>query len=184
MSDDHCLFSQTTLVNYHSFMDDVLFSYLQLSRATSNLLTSSPRWFAIVYLLLVFLLLPLSLLGLSLISTVLLLAVVGFVFLVVLFIVTLNLIQTHAPHWLPPMLKSWYFLPEWMRSLRPLDRVISAVLGRLPCCKSLANITPTEPTPPVEDVNHPNKNGQNTENGGQTNDIEKKTAVIDRTTTI
>ena len=106
--------------------------------------------------------------------------------------VTSDQLQFHDPlsaiYRLPPMLKSWYFLPEWMRSLRPLDRVISAVLGKLPCCKSLANVTPTEPPPPAveEDMSHSNKNGQNTENGGQinANDIDKKTVVIDKTTTI
>ena len=70
-----------------------------------------------------------------------------------------------------------------MRSLKPLDRVISAVLGKLPCCKSLANVTPTEPAG-EDDLNQSNKNGQNTENGSQINNVEKKTVVIDKTTTI
>lgn len=87
--------------------------------------TAKYRWFAVLYLLLCFLLLPSLVLGLSLAGW-RVMAGVGAPFLgVTIFIAMINLMQTHSPHHLPTKLQTWDFLPQWMRSLKPLDRLIT-----------------------------------------------------------
>ncbi|XP_071761957.1 sodium-dependent phosphate transport protein 2A-like [Centroberyx gerrardi] len=87
--------------------------------------TAKYRWFAVLYLLLCFLLLPSLVLGLSLAGW---RVMVGFgaPFLgVTVFIALVNVMQAHSPRRLPTTLQSWDFLPPWMRSLKPLDRLIT-----------------------------------------------------------
>ncbi|CAK6956536.1 sodium-dependent phosphate transport protein 2A [Scomber scombrus] len=87
--------------------------------------TAKYRWFAVLYLLLCFLLLPSLVLGLSLAGW-RVMAGVGAPFLgVIIFIAMINLMQAHSPRHLPNKLQTWDFLPQWMRSLKPLDRLIT-----------------------------------------------------------
>ncbi|XP_047196433.1 sodium-dependent phosphate transport protein 2A [Hippoglossus stenolepis] len=96
--------------------------------------TAKYRWFAVLYLLLCFLLLPSLVLGLSLAGW-RVMAGVGAPFLgVTIFIAVVNMLQAHTPRLLPAKLQSWDFLPQWMRSLRPLDRQITRATV---CCSSL-----------------------------------------------
>nr|XP_046261829.1 sodium-dependent phosphate transport protein 2A isoform X2 [Scatophagus argus] len=87
--------------------------------------TAKYRWFAVLYLLLCFLLLPSLVLGLSLAGWQVM-AGVGAPFMgVTIFIVMVNVMQAHSPRHLPSKLQTWDFLPQWMRSLKPLDRLIT-----------------------------------------------------------
>nr|XP_020478208.1 sodium-dependent phosphate transport protein 2A-like [Monopterus albus] len=87
--------------------------------------TAKYRWFAVLYLLLCFLLLPSLVLGLSLAGW-RVLAGVGTPFLGVTFFITMvNVMQTRSPRHLPAKLQTWDFLPQWMHSLKPLDRLIT-----------------------------------------------------------
>ncbi|XP_035525823.1 sodium-dependent phosphate transport protein 2A [Morone saxatilis] len=87
--------------------------------------TAKYRWFAVLYLLLCFLLLPSLVLGLSLAGW-RVMAGVGAPFLgVTIFIVMVNVMQARSPSHLPMKLQTWDFLPQWMRSLKPLDRLIT-----------------------------------------------------------
>lgn len=87
--------------------------------------TAKYRWFAVLYLLLCFLLLPSLVLGLSLAGWQVM-AGVGAPFLgVTVFIVMVNVMQAHSPRHLPTKLRTWDFLPKWMHSLKPLDRLIT-----------------------------------------------------------
>lgn len=87
--------------------------------------TAKYRWFAVLYLLLCFLLLPSLVLGLSLAGW-RVMAAVGAPFLgVTIFIAMVNVMQTHSPSHLPTKLQTWNFLPQWMHSLKPLDRLIT-----------------------------------------------------------
>ncbi|XP_051275547.1 sodium-dependent phosphate transport protein 2A isoform X2 [Dicentrarchus labrax] len=87
--------------------------------------TAKYRWFAVLYLLLCFLLLPSLVLGLSLAGW-RVMAGVGAPFLgVTIFIVMVNVMQARSPSHLPTKLQTWDFLPQWMRSLKPLDRLIT-----------------------------------------------------------
>ncbi|KAM9375995.1 sodium-dependent phosphate transport protein 2A [Pholidichthys leucotaenia] len=87
--------------------------------------TAKYRWFAVLYLLLCFLLLPSLVLGLSLAGWQVM-AGVGVPFLVLtIFIAMVNMMQAHSPHCLPARLQNWDFLPDWMHSLKPVDRLIT-----------------------------------------------------------
>ncbi|XP_026214253.1 sodium-dependent phosphate transport protein 2A [Anabas testudineus] len=95
--------------------------------------TAKYRWFAVLYLLLCFLLLPSLVLGLSLAGW-RVMAGVGAPFLgVTIFIIMVNVMQSRSPRHLPAKLQNWDFLPQWMRSLKPLDRLITKATV---CCTS------------------------------------------------
>ncbi|XP_047655287.1 sodium-dependent phosphate transport protein 2B [Phacochoerus africanus] len=94
-------------------------------------ISSKYRWFAIVYLGFFFFLTPLTVFGLSQAGWPVLVGVgVPIVFLILL-VLFIKLLQSRCPRALPQKLQNWKFLPLWMRSLEPWDKVITA-LGR--CC--------------------------------------------------
>ncbi|NWI87438.1 NPT2A protein, partial [Pitta sordida] len=87
--------------------------------------TAKYRWFAVLYLIICFLLLPSLIFGISMAGWQALVGV-GTPFLGLLFFVGLvNALQAHSPSRLPKWLQTWDFLPTWMHSLQPLDRVIT-----------------------------------------------------------
>ncbi|XP_007459001.1 PREDICTED: sodium-dependent phosphate transport protein 2C [Lipotes vexillifer] len=88
-------------------------------------LTARYRWVAIAYLLLSFLLLPLAACGLSLAGSTVLAAVGGPLAVLVLLVILVAILQRHRPAWLPRRLRSWAWLPLWLRSLEPWDRLVS-----------------------------------------------------------
>ncbi|XP_036711844.1 sodium-dependent phosphate transport protein 2C [Balaenoptera musculus] len=88
-------------------------------------LTARYRWVAIAYLLLSFLLLPLAAFGLSLAGSTALAAVGGPLVVLVLLTILVAILQRHRPAWLPRRLRSWAWLPLWLRSLEPWDRLVS-----------------------------------------------------------
>ena len=57
-----------------------------------------------------------------------------------LFIYVVNKLQVKKPEWLPAKLQSWEWLPLWMRSLEPFDRVVCGPMVKyMPaCCKGKA----------------------------------------------
>ncbi|XP_073908831.1 sodium-dependent phosphate transport protein 2C [Castor canadensis] len=106
------------------YMVPVLRLPISLAKSFGNL-TARYRWVAIVYLLLTFLLLPLAVFGLSLAGTTVLAAaggpLVGLVFLIIL----VNVLQQRQPSWLPRCLRAWAWLPLWLHSLEPWDRLVT-----------------------------------------------------------
>ncbi|NXS39599.1 NPT2A protein, partial [Balaeniceps rex] len=87
--------------------------------------TAKYRWFAVLYLIVCFLLLPSLIFGISMAGWQALVGV-GTPFLGLLFFVGLvNALQTRSPGRLPKWLQTWDFLPAWMHSLQPLDRLIT-----------------------------------------------------------
>ncbi len=102
--------------------------------------TAQYRWFAFLLLFLDFFLVPLLILGLSIAGWQYLVAVLVPVFLLLIAIGVLNLLQKYKPHWLPEKLRTWEFLPEWMRSLAPLDRYVQKMLSLCSCCACCDNI--------------------------------------------
>uniref|UniRef100_A0A8C9WHP4 Sodium-dependent phosphate transport protein 2A n=1 Tax=Scleropages formosus TaxID=113540 RepID=A0A8C9WHP4_SCLFO len=95
--------------------------------------TAKYRWFAVLYLVLCFLLLPSLVFGLSLAGWRVMVGVGAPFAGVTLFIVLVNMLQSHSPHRLPVRLQSWDFLPTWMHSLKPMDKLIAKAA---PCCKA------------------------------------------------
>ncbi|XP_037833210.1 sodium-dependent phosphate transport protein 2A [Kryptolebias marmoratus] len=94
--------------------------------------TAKYRWFAVLYLLLCFLLLPSLVLGLSLAGWQVMAGVGGPFLGVTAFVFMVNVMQARSPRHLPTRLRTWDFLPKWMRSLKPLDRLIAKATV---CCR-------------------------------------------------
>merc|ERR1711988_764649 len=78
-----------------------------------------------------FVVVPGSVFALSMLGAAVMLSVVCTALAVFLLIVAVNIVQRKRPHWLPAALRSWDFLPECLRSLAPLDRVVQ----RMACCR-------------------------------------------------
>ncbi|XP_056328177.1 sodium-dependent phosphate transport protein 2A isoform X2 [Danio aesculapii] len=97
--------------------------------------TAKYRWFAVLYLLLCFLLLPCLVFGLSLAGWQAMVGVGAPFAALTLFVLLVNLMQARSPAHLPKTLRSWDFLPQWMHSLKPLDKLISRSTAL--CCSPL-----------------------------------------------
>ncbi|KAL3044923.1 hypothetical protein OYC64_013236 [Pagothenia borchgrevinki] len=87
--------------------------------------TAKYRWFAVLYLLLCFVLLPSLVLVLSLAGWRVMVGVGAPFLCLTIFISMINVMQARTTRHLPTKLQSWDFLPQWMRSLKPLDRLIT-----------------------------------------------------------
>jgi len=111
------------------------------------------RWFAIFYLFMMFFALPAAILGLSIIpgtETIPLYVVGGLFVIIVVFAIVVNLMQDKCPKYLPKILRTWDFLPLWMRSLEPLDTGCMFVLKYcFICCPKFYNSLKTELPPPM-----------------------------------
>ncbi|XP_016817719.2 sodium-dependent phosphate transport protein 2C isoform X6 [Pan troglodytes] len=90
-----------------------------------GVVTARYRWVAGVYLLLGFLLLPLAAFGLSLAGGMVLAAVGGPLVGLVLLVILVTVLQRRRPAWLPVRLRSWAWLPVWLHSLEPWDRLVT-----------------------------------------------------------
>ncbi|XP_021527135.2 sodium-dependent phosphate transport protein 2C isoform X1 [Aotus nancymaae] len=102
--------------------------------------TARYRWVAGAYLLLGFLLLPLAVFGLSLAGGTVLAAVGGPLVGLVLLVVLVSILQRRRPAWLPARLRSWAWLPIWLHSLEPWDRLVTR------CCPCKACSPPQATT--------------------------------------
>ncbi|KAM9496310.1 sodium-dependent phosphate transport protein 2A [Clarias gariepinus] len=106
--------------------------------------TAKYRWFAVLYLLLCFLLLPALVFGLSMAGWHAMVGVGAPFAGVASFIILVNLLQSHSPTHLPRWLRNWDFLPLWMHSLKPLDKLITKSTAL--CCQSpKSNATSLDP---------------------------------------
>ncbi|XP_067857081.1 solute carrier family 34 member 2b isoform X2 [Heptranchias perlo] len=105
--------------------------------------TSKYRWFAVIYLILCFLLLPLIVFGLSVAGWQVLAGVGVPILVIIILTIVINIMQTKCPRFLPQVLQTWDFLPLWMHSLKPWDRIMQRVIscfctrcfGKCKCCK-------------------------------------------------
>eukprot|EP00322_Chrysochromulina_rotalis_P000819 CAMPEP_0115868098 /NCGR_PEP_ID=MMETSP0287-20121206/21113_1 /TAXON_ID=412157 /ORGANISM="Chrysochromulina rotalis, Strain UIO044" /LENGTH=555 /DNA_ID=CAMNT_0003322733 /DNA_START=78 /DNA_END=1745 /DNA_ORIENTATION=- len=103
--------------------------------------TGKYRWFAGAYILFAFFLIPLIFMGLSLWGTVPLVIAIVLCVLAIVFVLVVDQLQKRRPDLLPEKLRTWDFLPLYLRSLEPMDRVMCAPLGAVfakfcgCCCK-------------------------------------------------
>lgn len=97
--------------------------------------TSKYRWFSIAYLILMFFVLPGIVLALSVAGTITLIVVLAPTAIITLLVAVVSILQRKKPTLLPGVLRTWKWLPLWMRSLEPLDKIIS----RCVCCKRSKN---------------------------------------------
>ena len=95
--------------------------------------TAKYRWFAIAYLVFAFFVIPGIILGLSLAGWYVLLAVGGPILLLLIAIAIINVLQSRKPKVLPERLRSWDWVPIWLRSLEPYDKLFT----RCCCCSKM-----------------------------------------------
>jgi len=96
--------------------------------------TAKYRWFAVAYLLVCFFVIPIIIMLLSISGPEPLIAFLVTVALALFLALLLNEMQKRCPYYLPLRLRSWHFLPPFLTSLEPYDRLICGQLSRL-CCK-------------------------------------------------
>ncbi|XP_053423468.1 sodium-dependent phosphate transport protein 2A isoform X2 [Nycticebus coucang] len=87
--------------------------------------TAKYRWFAVLYLLVCFLLLPSLVFGISMAGWQAMIGVGAPFGALLAFVVLISILQSRSPGHLPKWLQTWDFLPRWMHSLQPLDRLIT-----------------------------------------------------------
>ena len=92
--------------------------------------TAKYRWFALVYLFGMFLIIPGIIFLLSLAGAIAIYIVFIPFAILVLTVVILTQLQKRRPHLLPVKLQSWSFLPEPLRSLEPMDRLVVSCIGK------------------------------------------------------
>jgi len=95
-------------------------------------ITAEYRWFAIVYLVGMFFVMPVAIFALSVAGFTVMWIVVGPILIILVIVIIINIIQDKWPNILPGFLKDFSFLPEFMRSLEPYDKMFLS----LPCCRS------------------------------------------------
>lgn len=97
--------------------------------------TAKYRWFAIAYLILMFFFLPGIVLGLSLAGSLALFVVLGPIAVLAFLVLVISVMQRKVPSALPEKLRTWNWLPLWMRSLEPVDNFIMRVAELASVCK-------------------------------------------------
>lgn len=97
--------------------------------------TAKYRWFALMYLFLMFFVFPAIILGLSIPAWYVMAAVLIPILLLIIIIAIIKVLQAKRPQVLPVKMRNWKFLPEWMRSLRPLDNFFKKIFHCCPCYK-------------------------------------------------
>jgi len=85
------------------------------------------RWWAVMYTIFMFVLIPIILFAISVASVEAATAIWILIPVIMIFIATINTIREKKPGCLPPFLRSWKWLPKFMRSLEPYDRYICSV---------------------------------------------------------
>ncbi|XP_077140094.1 sodium-dependent phosphate transport protein 2C [Ranitomeya variabilis] len=100
-------------------------------------ITAKYRWFAVLYLLVSFLILPLAIFGLSMAGWIVLAAVGGPLLILFIAIIIINVLQKRLPKCLPSFLRNWDFLPIWLHSLAPWNRLLYKMCGC--CCKKCSH---------------------------------------------
>ena len=157
----HLIFNLTGILIFYPipFMRWPLGICKMLGRTTARY-----RWFALFYLFLMFFLLPGATAGLSLVDpTSLTLMVILIPSVIILTIVIIiNIIQSKQPISLgcvtinlPKVLSNWDFLPLWMHSLDPIDKLLRKVgLICCGCCAQRCSCLTVEPDTPEIKVEH------------------------------
>ena len=114
--------------------------------------TARYRWFAIFYLFFMFFLLPGAIMALSLAGPEAVFGVLGPIAIVLTLSIVINVMQVKKPEWLPSILKNWNFLPLWMHSLEPIDKVLRTIGSTFcSCCSEKCKCLSVNPEITVDD---------------------------------
>lgn len=100
--------------------------------------TAKYRWFAVFYLVSMFFFLPLIVFSLTMLGRTAFYIVSAPVGLALVFALVLNFLQSYQREALPDKLRTWNFLPIWLRSLEPYDRIVNQLIQFFArtCCAS------------------------------------------------
>ena len=114
--------------------------------------TAEYRWFALAYLAVCFFILPAIFMGVAFAGDVPIIVLITLCVLAALFVAIVNSLQSRCPRYLPEKLRTWLWLPEAMRSLRPYDTYVFAPLGNSlsKCCSCFKSKEST--SRPLKDV--------------------------------
>jgi len=121
---------------------------ISIARVLGNV-TARYRWFAVVYLSSMFFIFPTLMFLLSLAGPVCLYVVLIPVLSLLVTTIIINLLQDKRPSVLPSVLKNWEFLPLWLHSLDPWDRIVMKLIGLLSCCRDKNSVIINEPVDAV-----------------------------------
>lgn len=136
----HLLFNLTGIILFYPV--PAMRWPISIARVLGNT-TARYRWFAVVYLCFMFFLFPLTMFGLSMAGGMAVVTVTVLIVSTLVFVIVVSHLQASHPSMLPPLLRSWAFLPLPLHSLDPWDRVVMASIG---CCCS------KRPTGPDQDL--------------------------------
>ncbi len=121
---------------------------IRLAKMMGNT-TAKYRWFAALYLFVMFFLLPGSVFALSLLGMIPMLVIFGSFMLLFFVIIVINILQRKKPEVLCPVLRTWRFLPEFLRSFEPMDRALckarDILRSAFPCCRQSKSIALSAP---------------------------------------
>ena len=132
----HLFFNLTGIIIWYSIWP-LRAVPIGLAKVLGNI-TAKYRWFALAYLAVCFFIVPAVFMGFSLWGDVPLLVLITLCVVLAVFVTLVNVLQARRPEWLPHKLRTWAWLPEPLRSLRPYDEHIFAPLGRFCiCCKTV-----------------------------------------------
>ncbi|VDO42114.1 unnamed protein product [Haemonchus placei] len=95
-------------------------------------ITDQYRWFIVVFILLFFVLIPAIVVGLTLLPDYVIIVFFTAVFIFILLIIIITTMQKYCPHALPSLLRSWQWVPVYLRSLQPYDPVMTPFFTSIP----------------------------------------------------
>ena len=93
--------------------------------------TAKYRWFAFAYIVFIFVVSPATIFCLSLAGTEYVIMFCSTIFLFAMLICFLKLLQSCCPACLPEKLRTFKFLPIWLRSLQPFHNAMCGMIGKL-----------------------------------------------------
>lgn len=96
---------------------------ISMAKALGNVVHEY-RWFALLYIFVAFFILPTIFVALSIAGPPAIFTVLGICLVAGIFITIVNRLQVRKSDRLPGFLRTWEFLPSWVRSLEPWDRHI------------------------------------------------------------
>ena len=93
--------------------------------------TAKYRWFAFAYIVFIFVVAPVTIFCLSLMGTEYVIVFCSTILILAVLVGFLKMLQCCCRECLPEKLRSFKFLPKWMRSLQPVHNALCWVFGKL-----------------------------------------------------
>ncbi|KIH51185.1 hypothetical protein ANCDUO_18730 [Ancylostoma duodenale] len=95
-------------------------------------ITDQYRWFIVVFILLFFVVIPGVVIGLTLLPDYVIIVCFSVIFVFVMLIVIITAMQKQCPGTLPSFLRTWEWIPVYLRSLEPYDPLMTEIFTSIP----------------------------------------------------